>query len=137
MYNYTNSYISGFVTILLAIIIISYLISVYPMYIMYKRANLKNPWFAFIPGIGGFKMFNLANLSMWWYLGLILISFIPFIGVLVIFLFSLYYTFKVCQNFGLGVLGCILAVFFTIFVYWYIVISKKPFVAEINPKFTN
>lgn len=137
MYNYTNSYSSAFVTFIWAILIVSYLISVYPMYVMYKRANLKNPWFAFIPGIGGLKMFNLANLSMWCYLGLIAVSLIPFLGVIVVMIFSFYYCFKICQNFGLGLLGCILGIFFTIFVYWYIVLTNKPFIAEINPKFTN
>lgn len=141
MYSYTDTGLETFVSYIMAFLVIAfivnYLISVYPMYVMYKRANLKNPWVAFIPVIGGLKILNLANLSMWWYLGLILISLIPYVGALAVFLFSLYLVFKVCQNFGIGVFGIILAIFFAIFVYWYIVLTKKPFIAEINPKFTN
>lgn len=137
MYNYTDYYSSAFATFIWAILTVHYLISVYPMYVMYKRANLKNPWFAFIPGIGGLKMFNLVNLSMWCYLGLIAVTLIPFLGVIVAMIFGFYCCFKICQNFGLGLLGCILGIFFPIFVYWYIVLTNKPFIAEANPKFTN
>lgn len=135
-YNYNNYGYSIF-TFLLIVVLASYLLTAYPLYQMYKRANLKNPWVAFIPGIGSLKLLNLANLSLWYYLGMILIAMIPIVGAIIVYIFAIYYSYKVFANFGLGVLGCILGLFFGVFVYWYIVITKKPFIAQINPKFTN
>lgn len=60
MYTNFDAIIASFFTFFWIVLILSYLISVYPMYVMYKRANLKNPWFAFIPVIGGLKMLSLV-----------------------------------------------------------------------------
>lgn len=124
----------GFGTLFIIFLAI-YLLSVYPAYKMYQLANLKNPWVAFIPVVGQIKMFNLANLSMWLYIPILLLSFIPFLGTLLVFIFMIYYTVTICKNFGLGILGCILAIFFGFFVYWYIALTNKQFVGNINPKY--
>lgn len=117
--------------------IVYYLLSVYPIYKMYKQANLKNPWIAFIPGIGSLKLFNLANFSMWWHLFIFLIAFIPFIGPIVVLILNSYISAKIAKNFNLGLLGCVLAIFFNVFVFWYIALTNQWFVAKLNPKFTN
>ncbi|NLZ34371.1 MAG: hypothetical protein GX889_05585 [Clostridiales bacterium] len=114
-----------------------YLFIAFPYYKMYQRANLKNPWIAFIPLIGQFKIFNLANFSMWYYLALIGIAFIPFVGALIIFIFMIYVYCKIFKNFCLGPLGTIIGIFFAPFVIWYIVLARKPFIGQLNPKFTN
>lgn len=111
--------------------IIIYLVTVYPLYKMYKNAGLKSPKFAFIPFINGLKLYNLANLSAW----LVLISLIPVIGVFLTGILSCYVSFKIAENFGLGTLGCILAIFFPIFVYWYIALTNKPFIGRIDAKY--
>ena len=133
-----DSYVDSTVTTIYVIVLaLSYLISIYPLYTMYKRANLKNPWVAFIPIFGGIKSFNLANFSMWWYLLAIIVSCIPILGGIAVIIFSCYCSIKTCKNFGLGTLGAILSIFFGIFVYWYIVLTDKQFIAQLNPKFTN
>lgn len=132
-----NEFTLFFAITLITYLVIYYLFVAFPYYKMYQRANLKNPWIAFIPLIGQFKVFNLANFSMWYYLALIGIAFIPFVGALIIFIFMIYVYCKILKNFCLGPLGIILGIFFTPFVIWYIVLARKPFVGQLNPKFTN
>lgn len=122
--------------IVLIILAIEYLVKVYPTYIMFKRANLKNPWIAFIPGVGQWKTYNLANFSMWWVLGVAVLTLIPVVGSILTFIFLAYRDWKIAENFGLGILGRILSIFFSLFVVWYIVLTKKDFQAIINHKFT-
>lgn len=126
-----------FVIALAIYLVIYYALVAFPYYKMYQRANLKNPWIAFVPIIGSFKIFNLANFSMWYYLALIGIAFIPFVGALIIFIFMIYVYCKILKNFCLGPLGIILGIFFTPIVIWYIVLARKPFIGQLNPKFTN
>lgn len=140
--NYNVSYSTGSVGgyssgLIFTILLISYLLSVYPVYKMYTLANLKNPWIAFIPGIGQIKMYNLADFSMWTVLVLLIISIIPFIGALVVFCFSIYLNWIIAKNFGFDTLGCILTIFFGIFVYWYIALTNRPFVGEIKSQYIN
>ena len=139
--NYNVSYSSDFggisPGIIFGIFLVSYLLTVYPIYKMYTLANLKNPWFAFIPFIGQMKMYNLADFSMWTVLVLFIISIIPFVGALVVFIFAIWLNWTIAKNFGLNALGCILAIFFGIFVYWYIAITNKEFVGDIKPQYRN
>ena len=130
MYNIYDTIFKG-MFLSLATIIISYLLMVYPLYKMYQKAGLKHPKLAFIPIINTLKLYNLANLSAW----LILISIIPVIGVFLTGILSCYVSFKIAENFGLGTLGCILAIFFTTFVYWYIVLDDKQFVGRLDAKY--
>lgn len=64
-------------------------------------------------------------------------AFIPFFGAFIVFGFTFYYNYKACQNFGLGTLGCVLGGLFGVWVYWYIVLTNKPFVGQLDPKYTN
>lgn len=132
-----NEFTLFFAIALITYLVIYYLFVAFPYYKMYQRANLKNPWIAFIPLIGQFKIFNLANFSMWYYLALIGIAFIPFVGILIVGIFSIYMYYKILKNFCLGPLGIILGIFFTPIVIWYIVLARKPFIGQLNPKFTN
>lgn len=137
-YSYNFDSMMGIIAVFALILLaVSYVFITYPVYRMYKEANLKNPWFAFIPIFGPLKLYNLANISMWWYLGVVLICFIPIIGTLIVFAFSIYLYWKIAENFGLGTAGKILYILFGPFVMWYIVLTKKPFIGQINPKFTN
>lgn len=115
----------------LMILFILYVLTVYPMFKMYKLAGLKNPNFAFIPVVGGLKMYNLANLSSWAFL-ISLLVFIPVIGPVIALVFKIYVSVKICQNFGLNTFVCALSVFFSTFVYWYIALTNKPFVGTID-----
>lgn len=138
MYNILNNesnFIALFLIILLATLVISYVLIAYPLYKMYKSAGLKNPKFALIPIIGGLKIYNLANLTMWVALILMVVAFIPFIGTLIVSITGMYVTFKTCENFGCSTFVCILSMFFGVFVYWYIVLTNKPFIGQINDKY--
>lgn len=121
--------------ICLTALTISYVLTAYPLYKMYKLAGLKNPKYALIPFIGGLKIYNLANLSMWVALGLMLLAFVPIIGTIAVSIASMYITFKVCENFGCSTFVCILGIFFGVFVYWYIALTNKPFVGQIDAKY--
>lgn len=133
-----NSFTVGYIILVLfTISILAYLLGAYPLYKMYKLADLKNPWMAFIPLIGACKLYNLANVSMWTIPLLMLIYLIPFVGPLVVVIYSIWLTWKICSNFGVGVLGCILSIFFSTFVYWYIALTNKEFLYQLNTKYTN
>ena len=102
---------------------------------MFKAANLKNPWIAFIPIANSFKMLNLVNMSGWIQLLLIVVSVIPIFGYIIVLIFSIYISIILSKNFGLGTLGTVLMICFGLFVEWYIVLSKQKFVGEINSRF--
>lgn len=123
-----------FSMITLVVSFIIYLLTAYPLYKMYKMAGLKNPKFAFIPIVGGLKIYNLANLSSWCSLVSLLV-FIPLIGPIITFVFNIYVSVKICQNFGLNTFVCVLSVFFSTFVYWYIALTNTPFVGVIDYKY--
>ena len=114
--------------------LIAYLLTAYPLYKMYKLAGLKNPGVAFIPIIGSLKAYNLANLSSWCFL-INLLGFIPILGTIVIFLFNVYVDLKICQNFGLDIFVCVLSIFFSPFIYWYIALTNRPFIGFIDSKY--
>lgn len=119
--------------VMFAIVIINYLFTVYPIYKMSKKANLKNTNFAFVPILNGINVYNLANLSFWY----CLIIFIPWIGAIASMILAAYIHFKLAENFGLNTLGCIAAIFFPLIVYWYIALSDKNFVGTIDKKYIN
>ena len=116
--------------------IIKYIIIAYPLYKMYKKANLKNPSFAFIPVFGALKIYNLVNLSMWIYLVIILISAIPFVGNLFFIGFSLWLNYTLFDNFEVGIRGRIIGMLFSVFVMWYVVLADKEFIGALDFKFT-
>lgn len=109
-------------------IVVMYVISVYPLYIMAKKANLKNKWLMWIPIINTFKLYNIAGISGWF----VLLTFIPFIGWVI----PIIVLYKVFSNFGVGLIGCILGIAFSAIGFWYLALSSKRFIATINPKYT-
>ncbi|EGT4137667.1 hypothetical protein EQZ09_07605, partial [Clostridium perfringens] len=50
------------------ILLLIYLIRVYPSYAMAKKANLKDPWMMLIPILGELQMFHLAGISYWYFI---------------------------------------------------------------------
>jgi len=121
----------GKFTIFSTILLFVYLLKVFPLYRMYKMAGLKNPEFAFIPIIGELKLYNLANLSSWCCL-VWLLTFIPFVGPIIVWIFNAYVRVKVCCNFGVYILLCILSIFISPFIYWYIVLTNRTFLGVID-----
>lgn len=108
--------------------VIMYVVSVYPLYIMAKKANLKNKLFMWIPIVNTFKLYNIAGISGWF----VLLTFIPFIGWVI----PIIVLYKVFSNFGVGLIGCILGIVFSVIGFWYLALSSKRFIANINPKYT-
>ena len=107
---------------------LTYIINVYPLYVMTKKANLKNNWIAWIPVLNVIKLFNLAGMSGWF----IILTFIPVIGASV----SIIAIYRVFSNFGIGIIGCILGIIFSFIGFWYLALSSRRFVANINPNYT-
>lgn len=123
--------ISSFMTIALVCCIIIFILQAYPLHIMSKKANLKNPAFAYIPVLNGLNMFNLANLSFWFYL----VAFVPFIGNILILVIFAYVNYKIAKNFGLSEIACILTVLCPLVAYWYIALSDKQLVVHLDSKY--
>lgn len=109
------------------IMALTYIINVYPLYKMTKKANLKNNWIAWIPVLNVIKLYNLAGMSGWF----IILAFIPVIGAIV----SIIALYRVFSNFGVGIIGCILGIIFSFIGFWYLALSSRKFVANINPKY--
>lgn len=110
------------------IMILTYVINVYPLYVMAGKANLKNKWIAWIPVINVFKLYNLAGISGWF----ALLTLIPVIGWII----TIVVLYRVFSNFGLGIIGCILGIVFSFIGFWYLALSSRRFVADINPRYT-
>lgn len=119
-----SSFMGTFIFMLLI-----YIINVYPLYVMSQKANLKNSWIAWIPVLNVIKLFNLAGMSGWF----IILTFIPVVGAIV----SIIAIYRVFSNFGIGILGCILGIIFSFIGFWYLALSSRRFIANINPKYTN
>lgn len=139
--------------LLMIVIVINYVLTAYPMYKMFQKADIKNPKYAFIPIFNYFKLFNLANLSGW-YCSFAFISlfaffylfslgeldnwiYIIYINAFIFAIVLLYMRFKIAQNFGLDTLGCILTMLMPIPAYWYLALSQKQFVGNIDIKYLN
>lgn len=112
---------------------VSYLITIYPKYYMFKEAGLSDPWLAFIPIVSDIKFFNLAGKSGLWYLGYIMVNFIPGIGGIVSMAMLCYIYWEVGSRFGLGTFGRILSWFLGYLVFWYIALARKPYDGTNNP----
>lgn len=124
---YDMLYETGSTTFGIILYAVIYLIEIYPLYVMAKKANLSNPWLMFIPVFNMFKLYHLAGLSYWY----VLLSFIPFIGWIV----PIIVLYRVFRNFDVGVLGSILGVIFSFIGFWYLALSNKRFVGEIPDRF--
>lgn len=126
--------LGGFLLVAVVITILNYLLTIYPMYKMSQKANLKSPKLAFVPIVRFKNLYNLANLSFWFYL-VTFASFIPYIGPIISIVLMAYIHYKLAENFGLSTLGCIASIFFPLIAYWYIALSDKELVGTLNPQF--
>ncbi len=124
---YDTLYATGSITFGIIVYAVIYLIEVYPLYVMAKKADLNNPWLMFIPVFNMFKLYHLAGLSYWY----ILLTLIPFIGWII----PIIVLYKVFRNFDVGVFGSILGVIFSFIGFWYLALSSKQFIGEIPDRF--
>lgn len=127
--------LSPFAIFLISAILLQYFLSAYPLYKMYKLANLKNPKFAFIPFIQSFKTYNLANFSMWTIFLLGILSMIPILGSVAVLIISFVVQYKIFENFGFKPIWAIISFFCPVIAYWYIALTNRPFVGNINGEF--
>lgn len=123
--------ISIFMFLLIIGMLVNYVLTAYPMYKMFQKAGLKNPKYAFIPFVNSIKLFNLANFSGWYYLLLL----IPYVGTFAFSILSLYIYWKIAENYGLDVIGCILTILFPIPALWYLALSQRQFVGNLDAKY--
>ncbi|MGL4572074.1 MAG: DUF5684 domain-containing protein [Clostridium sp.] len=124
------SWIAGtfFTTTSLIIGLLLYVISAYPLYVMARKADMKNPGFMFIPILNTIKLYNLANMSGWFFL----LTFIPIIGWIV----PIVVLYKVFDNFDFSLIGIIFGIIFSVIGFWYIALSsKKRYVAQLDSKY--
>ena len=134
---YNAFFTSIFFSTFLIIFIISTIISGAPLYVIAKRANLKNPIFAFIPILNIVLISHLAGVNFWKYLGIILLSFIPVIGFFISLGCSVYISERICKNFNLNSLCIVLYIFVPFLVQLYIVFTQKEFVGIIPEEYKN
>lgn len=128
--------LGGMLLFVVVALIVNYLLTIYPMYKMSQKANLKNPKLAFIPIVRFKNLYNLANLSFWFYL-VTFAGFIPYVGAIASMVLMAYIHYKLAENFGLSTLGCIASIFFPLIAYWYIALADKELVGTLNPQFVN
>lgn len=111
------------------ILLIIYLIRVYPSYAMAKKANLKDPWMMLIPILGELQMFHLAGMSYWYFI----LTFIPILNIII----TILVLYKIFKNFGFGLLSTIIGIIFSLIAFWYIVLSDRKFVGSIPWEYQN
>ncbi|HHD2583854.1 TPA: DUF5684 domain-containing protein [Clostridium perfringens] len=111
------------------ILLLIYLIRVYPSYAMAKKANLKAPWMMLIPILGELQMFHLAGISYWYFI----LTFIPILNILI----TIIVLYKIFKNFGFGLLSTIIGIIFSLIAFWYIVLSDRKFVGSIPWEYQN
>lgn len=111
------------------ILLIIYLIRVYPSYAMAKKANLKDPWMMFIPILGELQMLHLAGMSYWYFI----LTFIPILNIII----TIIVLYKIFKNFGFGLLSTIIGIIFSLITFWYIVLSDRKFVGSIPWEYQN
>lgn len=126
-----------FVLTYLIVGFIAYLITACLLYNVFKQANLKNPWVAFIPGFGTIKTLNLANLSMWWILVLIVVAFIPHIGKPILYIAQFILGYVIAGNFGLKTGYRIIGGLVPVILYLVIITKRCTIQNPLNPNFTN
>ncbi|MGG7131153.1 hypothetical protein [Clostridium perfringens] len=108
--------------ILFLLIPLVYLASTYPLYVMAKKANLKNPKYMFIPIVNYFKMVNLAGYTNGIAVLMLILAFIPFVSIITS-IFSIVVYVKVINRYNISTLLKVLGFFFTPFIYWYIALD--------------
>ncbi|EGT3600880.1 hypothetical protein FT888_11740 [Clostridium perfringens] len=111
------------------ILLLIYLIRVYPSYAMAKKANLKDPWMMLILILGELQMFHLAGISYWYFI----LTFIPILNILI----TIIVLYKIFKNFGFGLLSTIIGIIFSLIAFWYIVLSDRKFVGSIPWEYQN
>lgn len=140
-----NYHLSVVSVILIALVVVASVHSLiaFPLYQMYVKANLNNAWLAFVPVIGTYKMFHLANLSgVYFFLASLIVVGINLLGRRDIaqglsFIFTAWCTIKVFLNFDIGIFGCILGVIAPGLVMWYILLEDKEFITILDSKFVS
>ncbi|MGG7098469.1 DUF5684 domain-containing protein [Clostridium sardiniense] len=126
-FDYDMFYSTSILGVSFILLVTMYVISAYPLYKMAKKADLKNKWVMWIPIINTFKLYNLAGVSGW----LVWLTFIPFIGWVI----AIIVLYKIFSNFGVGLLGSILGIVFSVIGFWYLALSSRKFIADIDPKY--
>ncbi|ELC8430960.1 DUF5684 domain-containing protein [Clostridium perfringens] len=111
------------------ILLLIYLIRVYPSYAMAKKANLKDSWMMLIPILGELQMFHLAGISYWYFI----LTFIPILNIFI----TIIVLYKIFKNFGFGLLSTIIGIIFSLIAFWYIVLSDRKFVRSIPWEYQN
>ena len=111
------------------ILLLIYLIRVYPSYAMAKKANLKDSWMMLIPILGELQMLHLAGISYWYFI----LTFIPILNILI----TIIVLYKIFKNFGFRLLSAIIGIIFSLIAFWYIVLSDRKFVGSIPWEYQN
>jgi hypothetical protein len=71
--------------IFLSILIVAYVVLVFPVYVIGRRSGLKNPWVAFVPLLGVWiVLFERIGKSGWYSL----LAFVPYAGGLVMLIWT-------------------------------------------------
>ena len=78
------------------IVIASYVYSSFTLYRIANRLNYGNSWFAWIPIFNLILLFQLGDMSPW----LLLLIFIPFIGVLAVLIIKIIVMMNICKKYG-------------------------------------
>lgn len=112
-----SNIIDTIIYFLIGIIIVRYFLMVIPRYLIAKKANLRNPELMFVPIVGDIKMLNLANISGW----AILLVLIPFVYIILVIVRN----FKIYTQFDFSDAGRIVGLFFTFIVFWFIALDNK------------
>ena len=121
----------------LLLFIVLYFITTLPLYIMAKKANLKNPYYMFIPILNTYKLFNLANFEIKYFIIYLFIVMIPFLNLISIILLCIV-LIRVYKNFGLNNLLCLLGIISPLIIFLYIALSNNViFVGKINNNYLN
>ena len=87
---------SGIVFIILAFAVLIYVYSSFALMTIAKKTNTQNPWLAWIPIANVYLMTQIAGVSGWFTLG-ILLGIIPVIGSLVVTAGGVYLWWKIAE----------------------------------------
>ena len=79
------------------LVIAVYIYSALALSVIAKRAKVKNPWLAWIPFANFYLVTQIAKVSEWWTL-LLLILLFPKLGVIVIWGFSIWFFWLICER---------------------------------------
>lgn len=70
----------AFIAIIFIVSIAIYIYTAYCLYVIAKKANHPNPWYAYVPILNLVQMFQIIRQSPWW----VLAMFVPFANIFVI-----------------------------------------------------